>query len=44
MGCIVNGGNEVVVGGLLKEEICLLGMSEVIEKWMGKVGFIKGGR
>ena len=41
MPCIVNAANEVVVAAFLKDQISFLGMSEVIEKSMAKVPFIK---
>jgi 1-deoxy-D-xylulose-5-phosphate reductoisomerase len=41
MPCIVNAANEVVVAAFLKDQISFLGMSEVIEKSMVKVPFIK---
>lgn len=41
MPCIVNAANEVVVASFLKDQISFLGMSEVIEKTMSRVDFIK---
>lgn len=41
MACILNAANEVVVAAFLKDQISFLGMSDVIEKTMGKVAFIK---
>lgn len=41
MPCIVNAANEVVVAAFLEDKISFLGMSEVIEKTMGKVSFIQ---
>ena len=41
MPCIVNAANEVVVAAFLKDNISFLGMSDVIEKTMGRVGYIK---
>lgn len=41
MPCIVNAANEVVVAAFLKDQISFLGMSDVIEQTMGKVGYIK---
>ena len=38
--CILNAANEVVVAAFLRGEISFLGMSDVIEKTMGKVPFI----
>ena len=40
MPCILNAANEVVVAAFLRDEIGFLGMSDVIEKTMGKVPFI----
>lgn len=39
--CIVNAANEVVVAAFLNDQISFLGMSDVIEKTMGMVSFIK---
>ena len=39
--CIVNAANEVVVAAFLNDQISFLGMSDVIEKTMGMVPFIK---
>lgn len=41
MACILNAANEVVVSSFLKDRISFLGMSDVIEKTMNKVSFIK---
>jgi 1-deoxy-D-xylulose-5-phosphate reductoisomerase len=41
MPCILNAANEVVVEAFLKKKIKFLQMPEIIEKVMGKVGFIK---
>lgn len=41
MPCIVNAANEVVVAAFLHDEISFLGMSDVIEKTMEKVSFIR---
>lgn len=41
MSCIVNAANEVVVAAFLKDQISFLGMSDVIEKSMQRVAFIK---
>ena len=41
MPCIVNAANEVVVDAFLKDKISFLGMSDVIDKTMGKVAYIK---
>ena len=41
MPCIVNAANEVVVAAFLEDKISFLGMSEVIEKTMGKVSFVQ---
>lgn len=41
MPCILNAANEVVVAAFLKDQISFLGMSDVIEKTLGKVTFIK---
>ncbi len=41
MPCIVNAANEVVVAAFLNDRISFLGMSDVIEKTMQKVSFIK---
>lgn len=41
MPCIVNAANEVVVAAFLHDEIGFLEMSDVIEKTMAKVSFIK---
>ena len=41
MPCIVNAANEVVVAAFLKDNISFLGMSDVIEKTMGRVAYIK---
>ena len=41
MPCILNAANEVVVEAFLKKKIKFLQMPEIIEKAMGKVGFIK---
>lgn len=41
MACILNAANEVVVSAFLKDRISFLGMSDVIEKTMNKVSFIK---
>ncbi len=41
MACIVNAANEVVVAAFLKDQISFLGMSDVIEKAMQTVPFIK---
>ena len=41
MPCIVNAANEVVVAAFLKDQISFLGMSDVIEKSMATVPFIK---
>ena len=41
MPCIVNAANEVVVDAFLKDKISFLGMSDVIERTMGKVAYIK---
>ncbi|MGL5273337.1 MAG: 1-deoxy-D-xylulose-5-phosphate reductoisomerase [Phocaeicola sp.] len=38
--CVLNAANEVVVEAFLKERISFLGMSDVIEKTMGKASFI----
>ena len=41
MPCIVNAANEVVVSAFLKDQLSFLKMSEVIEKAMSMVPFIK---
>ena len=41
MPCIVNAANEVVVAAFLKDNISFLGMSDVIEKTMGRVAYVK---
>ena len=41
MPCIVNAANEVVVAAFLKDNISFLGMSDVIEKTMRRVAYIK---
>jgi len=41
MPCIVNAANEVVVAAFLRDEISFLGMSDVIEKAMSRVSFVK---
>lgn len=41
MPCIVNAANEVVVSAFLNDRISFLGMSDVIEKSMTRVPFIK---
>ena len=41
MPCIVNAANEVVVAAFLKDNISFLGRSDVIEKTMGRVAYIK---
>lgn len=41
MPCIINAANEVVVAAFLKDQISFLGMSDVIEKSMQRVAFIK---
>ena len=41
MPCIVNAANEVVVAAFLHDEISFLGMSDIIEKTMEKVSFIR---
>ena len=41
MPCIVNAANEVVVAAFLKDNISFLGMSDVIEKTMERVAYIK---
>ena len=41
MPCILNAANEIVVAAFLRDEIGFLQMSEVIEKTMEKVSFIK---
>nr|WP_320059663.1 1-deoxy-D-xylulose-5-phosphate reductoisomerase [uncultured Bacteroides sp.] len=41
MPCIVNAANEIVVAAFLRDEISFLGMSDVIEKVMSKVSFVK---
>lgn len=41
MPCIVNAANEVVVAAFLHDQISFLGMSDVIEQTMQRVGFIK---
>lgn len=41
MPCIVNAANEVVVAAFLRDEISFLGMSDVIEKVMSRVSFVK---
>ena len=41
MPCIVNAANEVVVEAFLHDRISFLGMSDVIEKTMGRVSFIQ---
>lgn len=41
MPCIVNAANEVVVAAFLRDEISFLGMSEIIEKAMQQVSFIR---
>lgn len=40
MPCIVNAANEVCVAAFLNEQVSFLGMSEVIEKTMGRVAFL----
>lgn len=40
MPCIVNAANEIVVAAFLKDGISFLGMSDVIEKTMGKATFV----
>jgi len=41
MPCIVNAANEIVVAAFLRNRVSFLGMSDVIEKVMQKVSFIK---
>lgn len=41
MPCILNAANEVVVDAFLNDRISFLGMSEVIEKTMQRVSFVK---
>ena len=41
MPCIVNAANEVVVAAFLSDRISFLGMSDVIEKAMTRVPFIR---
>lgn len=41
MPCIVNAANEIVVAAFLHDEISFLGMSDIIEKTMEKVSFIR---
>ncbi len=41
MPCIVNAANEVCVAAFLHDRISFLGMSDVIEKTMGRVSFIQ---
>lgn len=41
MACIVNAANEVVVAAFLQDKISFLGMSDVIEKTMQRVSFVK---
>lgn len=41
MACIVNAANEVAVAAFLKDTVSFLGMSDVIERCMQKVSFIK---
>lgn len=41
MPCILNAANEVVVAAFLKDKISFTGMSEVIEKTMNQISFIK---
>ena len=41
MPCIVNAANEVCVAAFLNEQVSFLGMSEVIEKTMGRVAYIQ---
>lgn len=41
MPCIVNAANEIVVSAFLNDKVTFLGMSDVIEKTMAKVAFVK---
>jgi len=41
MPCILNAANEIVVAAFLKDKISFTGMSEVIEKAMNQIAFIK---
>jgi 1-deoxy-D-xylulose-5-phosphate reductoisomerase len=41
MPCILNAANEIVVAAFLRDEISFLGMSDVIERTMAKVAFVK---
>lgn len=41
MPCILNAANEIVVAAFLRDEISFLGMSDVIEKAMSRVSFVK---
>lgn len=41
MPCIVNAANEVCVAAFLNEQVSFLGMSEVIERTMGRVAYIQ---
>ncbi len=41
MPCILNAANEVVVASFLKEEITFLGMSDIIERTMQRISYIK---
>ncbi|MDR0659113.1 MAG: 1-deoxy-D-xylulose-5-phosphate reductoisomerase [Mediterranea sp.] len=41
MPCIVNAANEIAVAAFLRDEISFLGMSDVIERTMAKVAFVK---
>lgn len=41
MPCILNAANEIVVAAFLRDEISFLGMSDVIEKAMNRVSFVK---
>ena len=41
MACIVNAANEIAVDAFLKDKVSFLGMSDLIEKCMLNVSFIK---
>jgi 1-deoxy-D-xylulose-5-phosphate reductoisomerase len=41
MPCVINAANEVVVAEFLKEQIGFLEMSDVIERCMDKISYLK---
>jgi 1-deoxy-D-xylulose-5-phosphate reductoisomerase len=41
LACILNAANEIAVGAFLKDKLSFLGMSDIIEKCMDKIDFVK---